>query len=202
MKYFACIHKKIDTYPFLVEIDTIPSAWDQLTGRQEKIKVQREAKAIPLRGLVKSKMKGRPRRDVHETRNTTISRNFPKIMQFIRDFATEVDAELGRAKLALLLPGGKVHPHIDRGEYYLRRDRYHLVLQSETGNFLAAGQEKVFMQQGELWWFNNKIPHEAVNGSQRDRIHLIFDLEPRQPSDLMLAPGFREVQTDPAPLAS
>ncbi len=191
MNNFSCLREQINITPILEEIDNVPSAWEQLTGRQEKMQVQSEARAIPLRGLRKSKIQGRRRRDVHETRNTTMSRNFPKIMQFIRDFAAEMDADPGRAKIALLPPGGKVYPHIDRGEYYKRRDRYHLVLQTETGNYLAAGIEKVFMQCGELWWFNNKLPHEAFNGSERDRIHLIFDLEPQQPCDLMQAPNLR-----------
>lgn len=191
MNNFLCLREKVDITPLLEEIDNVPSAWGQLTGRQDKIPVQSEARAIPLRGLRKSKIEGRARRDVHETRSTTMSRNFPKIMQFIRDVAKEMDAELGRAKIALLPPGAKVHPHIDRGDYYLRRDRYHLVLQTETGNYLAAGKEQTSMQKGELWWFNNKLPHEAFNGSQSDRIHLIFDLEPNQTCDLMLAPNIR-----------
>ena len=194
MKNFFCLREQIDVTQFLEEIDNVPSAWDQLTGRQEKMRVQSEARAIPLRGLRKSKIQGRPRRDVHETRSTTMSRNFPKIMQFILDFAKDMGADPGRAKIALLPPDCKVHPHIDRGEYYLRRDRYHLVLQTESGNYLAAGNERVFMQRGELWWFNNKLPHEAFNGSQCDRIHLIFDMEPHQPCDLMLAPNLREAR--------
>jgi hypothetical protein len=35
------------------------------------------------------------------------------------------------------------------------------------------------MQEGELWWFDNKAVHEARNDGQEDRIHLIFDLLPR-----------------------
>ncbi len=191
MKHFFRLREGLDVAPFLAEIENVPSAWDQLIGRQQKMKVQSEARAIPLRGLRKSKIAGRARRDVQESRYTTMSRNFPRTMQFIRDCAVDWEAEPGRAKLALLPPGGKVHPHIDRGEYYQRRDRYHLVLQAEEGNYLAAGTERIFMRVGELWWFNNKIPHEAFNGSQHDRIHLIFDLEPQRSCDLMLAPNLR-----------
>jgi len=178
MENFTLIKEEIDPAPFLEEIDNVPSAWDHLTGRQKKMKVQSQAMAIPLRGLRKSKIAGRARRDVHETRNTTISRNFPYTMQFLRSLAQELDAELGRAKFANLPPGKSVFPHIDRGEYYKIRDRYHLVLKSSEGNYLAAGKEKVSMQEGELWWFDNKAPHEAVNESSEERIHLIFDLEP------------------------
>ena len=62
MKYFRMIKDGVDVKPFLDEIGSIPGAWDLNTGRQDKIAVQREAQAIPLRGLVKSKINGRERR--------------------------------------------------------------------------------------------------------------------------------------------
>ncbi|MGK7915145.1 MAG: aspartyl/asparaginyl beta-hydroxylase domain-containing protein [Prochloraceae cyanobacterium] len=32
------------------------------------------------------------------------------------------------------------------------------------------------MKPGELWWFDNKKPHEAINEADDWRIHLIFDV--------------------------
>ncbi|MEL6920992.1 MAG: aspartyl/asparaginyl beta-hydroxylase domain-containing protein [Pseudomonadota bacterium] len=43
---------------------------------------------------------------------------------------------------------------------------------------MRAGDEEVRMKTGELWWFDNKAEHEAMNDSETDRIHLIFDLLP------------------------
>jgi aspartyl/asparaginyl beta-hydroxylase (cupin superfamily) len=199
MENFLKLSKDIDPKPFLTEIDNVPSAWEQLTGRQDKIKVQREALAIPLRGIRKSKVQDRRRSDVHESRNTTMSRNFPLIMQFIKDFAEVQNALPGRAKIANLPPAGKVFPHIDRGEYYLPRDRFHLVLQSSPGNFLAAGTEKVHLQVGELWWFDNKLPHEAQNNSKQSRIHIIFDLEPKSPEGFIRARFKNQLVSEQAP---
>jgi len=53
-----------------------------------------------------------------------------------------------------------------------------LVLQSEAGSLLASGDERIRMKEGELWWFNNKEPHEAFNHSAQPRIHMIFDVLP------------------------
>jgi aspartyl/asparaginyl beta-hydroxylase (cupin superfamily) len=44
---------------------------------------------------------------------------------------------------------------------------------------MRCGDEEIAMHEGELWWFDNKEEHEARNDSDHDRIHLIFDLEPR-----------------------
>ena len=48
MKYFKLIQSNIPTEPLLNEIASVDDAWAQVTGRQDKIAVQREALAIPL----------------------------------------------------------------------------------------------------------------------------------------------------------
>ena len=178
MQFFTCLQKNIKTSPFLDEIASVESAWSQTTGRQNKIKVQREALAIPIRGLRKSAINGRKRRDVHESRWTTGSKDYPVASKFLSQFSLDKNALLGRAKIVCLPAGKKVYPHVDRGEYYQLRNRYHLVLRSSAGSWMRAGNEEVRMQEGELWWFDNKAVHEACNDGDQDRIHIIFDMLP------------------------
>jgi hypothetical protein len=178
VKYFKRIRAEVDVQPLLDEIAAQDGAWDTAVGRQSKIKVQREARAIPLRGLRKSAIGDRKRWDVHESRWTTGSHASPLARGFLEAFSAEQGASLGRAKLVCLPPGHRVYPHVDRGEYYRVRDRYHLVLRSAHGSMLRAGDETVSMKTGELWWFDNKQEHEAVNEATEDRIHLIFDMLP------------------------
>ena len=178
MQHFEKVKSFVDPAPFLAEISAVDGAWDMSTGRQDKIKVQREALAIPLRGLRKSAIRGRDRRDVHESRWTTGAARFPLAQQFLIDFAEERDALLSRAKIVSLPAGKRVYPHIDRGEYYRLRDRYHFVLRSSKGSWLKAGEEEVRMREGELWRFDNKQVHEAFNDGDEDRVHMIFDLLP------------------------
>jgi aspartyl/asparaginyl beta-hydroxylase (cupin superfamily) len=180
MKYFKRIRSNIPTEPFLREIAQLDDAWAQVTGRQDKIAVQREALAIPLRGLRKSQIYGRKRRDVHESRWTTASAAFPLARAFITDVAAELDADLSRAKIVCLPAGRQVYPHIDRGEYYRFRGRYHMILKSSAGSWMKAGDEEVRMREGELWWFDNDQVHEAHNDGDEDRIHIIFDLLPAE----------------------
>ncbi|WP_299677688.1 aspartyl/asparaginyl beta-hydroxylase domain-containing protein [uncultured Roseobacter sp.] len=178
MKYFKRIKSEIDPTPFLEEIRGVTGAWNVATGRQDKIPVQREAKAIPLRGLRKSAIGDRKRRDVHESRWTTGSKQYPVACAFLEAFAAEQDSILGRAKIVCLPAGKRVYPHIDRGDYYRVRNRYHFVLTSTHGSWMKAGDEEVRMQQGELWWFDNDQMHEANNDGDQDRIHMIFDMLP------------------------
>lgn len=180
MKYFKRIKSDVDPAPFLDEISSVSGAWDLATGRQDKIAVQREARAIPLRGLRKSAIAGRARRDVHESRWTTGSKTFPVARAFLEQFAKEQDSILGRAKIVCLPAGKRVYPHIDRGAYYRVRNRYHLVLSSALGSWMKAADEEVRMGQGELWWFDNDQMHEANNDGDQDRIHMIFDMLPAE----------------------
>ena len=106
-------------------------------------------------------------------------RSFPSVVAFIERFADDEGAKLGRAKIVRLPPGSRVLPHRDRGEYYARRDRYHLILRS-AGSWMRCGDEEVTMREGELWWFDNKEEHEARNESDR-RSHPP-DLRPRAAS--------------------
>lgn len=177
MKYFRLLQSGIDPQPLLAEIASIDNAFDENRGRQEKIAVQREAKAIPLRGLRVSAVGERQRRDVHESRWTTGSQRYPLARAFLERAAAQQIGLLSRAKIVCLPPGHKVYPHVDRGEYYRLRNRYHLVLKS-TGSWMRAGDEEVRMRTGELWWFDNDQVHEASNDGDVDRIHLIFDLLP------------------------
>jgi len=183
MKHFKKIRSNVPVELFLREIASVDDAWANATGRQDKIAVQREALAIPLRGLRKSMILGRARRDVHESRWTSGSVAFPVARAFLEDVAIELDADLSRAKIVCLPAGRRVYPHIDRGEYYRLRGRYHLVLKSSAGSWLKAGDEEVRMKEGELWWFDNDQMHEAFNDGDEDRIHIIFDLLPAEMRD-------------------
>ena len=178
LKHFRRLRAGIDTAPFLAEVERLDDAWSRATGRQDKIQVQREAMAIPLRGLRRSLLGTRKPRDAHESRWTSTSRLFPHARAFIEAIALAEGSLLSRAKLVCLPAGRRVYPHIDRGEYYRLRNRYHLVLRSSLGSWLKSGDEEMRMQEGELWWFDNLQVHEAHNDGTQDRIHLIFDLLP------------------------
>ena len=198
VKHFKLHRNGLDIQPVLSEISAHDAVWAEQTGRQNRVRVQAETHGIPLRGLRRSKIMGRRRRDVHETRYTSLSRRFPETTALLQQLAVEIGGQLGRAKLARLPPGGHVMPHVDRGTYYEARDRYHLVIASHSGSIMRAGDEEVWMRAGELWWFDNKAPHAASNDSAHHRIHLIFDLEPdvtwfNEPTDEQSAPDPKQL---------
>jgi mannose-6-phosphate isomerase-like protein (cupin superfamily) len=70
--------------------------------------------------------------------------------------------------------GGSVGRHIDIGNYYLTRDRYHLSIQGRYE--YTCGDESVVIDEGTLFWFNNKLEHSATNISDVVRITFVFDV--------------------------
>ena len=75
----------------------------------------------------------------------------------------------------LSLPvGGEVGSHIDKGTYYLTRDRYHLSIQGVYD--YTVGDQTVRIEPGTLMWFNNKLPHAAKNVGDVTRITFVFDV--------------------------
>lgn len=104
--------------------------------------------------------------------------SFPELTSWIESFAAERNATLERAFIAILKPHGKVHCHFDAGIYFSSRERYHLVLQSE-GTTVFVENERAFFQEGEVWWFNNRLYHEFSHTSNEERVHVIFDLRPK-----------------------
>jgi hypothetical protein len=189
MKFFRPIHCGIDVAPLLTEIEANEGTWLLNTGRQDKIAVQRDTHTIFLRNAVR-------RPDLHlnenqESQPTKISASFPRALSFMTAFSNAMNAQLARAAIVRLKPRSQVGLHIDVGSYYLIRDRYHLVLKSRSGSILVSGNERVRMREGELWWFDNKQHHGALNESDEWRIHYIFDLLPE---------AYKKLAVNPLPL--
>ena len=89
--------------------------------------------------------------------------------------------KLRRCAFLALPIGGEVGIHIDEGTYYLTKDRYHLSIQGKYE--YTVGDETTTIEPGTLFWFNNKLPHKAVNIGNNVRITFVFDV-PHHKSNL------------------
>jgi aspartyl/asparaginyl beta-hydroxylase (cupin superfamily) len=177
----ACFRKlagPLDVSPLLDEVSRNTELWLANQRRQQTIAVQAETNSIFLRSGVVPPASKMPMEEAQDTVATQHWARFPVTTDLLLEIAQEEKGTLQRVLLAQLKPKGKVYRHIDHGSYYARRDRYHLVLQSRLGSRMKCGGEEVVFHVGELWCFNNKLPHEAENPSDEWRIHLIFDLLP------------------------
>ncbi|NTG91106.1 aspartyl/asparaginyl beta-hydroxylase domain-containing protein [Agrobacterium rhizogenes] len=185
-RFFRKVDLSFSLAEILAELEGNEMLWLANTSRQEKNKVQENTHAITLRGAV-------PRSDLkiwenQEDREAEAIRFFPKIAALLYSIAEHHSSHLSRAKLVRLKPELPVGMHTDKGSYYLIRQRYHLVLRSKNGSILQSGNEMVTMKEGELWWFDNKQHHSSFNPSDDWRIHIIFDLLPKELAKLAVNP--------------
>ncbi len=179
-KHFELVHAVVPLDDMITELQRGQDLWEWDTSRQERIRVQRETNSIPLRGAMKPTPPGILTRDVHPAIDTAMAPCFPLLYVWVAEFAKSVRGEVSRLAVVRLNPNGTVHEHIDEGEYYLSRDRYHLVLISPDGSPMQCGDEELKFREGELWWFDNKATHMAFNNSDVGRVHVIFDVKPRR----------------------
>lgn len=83
--------------------------------------------------------------------------------------------DISRCAFIRLGVGKNVGAHIDRGDYYLTRDRYHLSIQGKYKYFVE--DEYVMVEPGMLLWFNNKRMHGTENLGDVPRITFVFDVK-------------------------
>jgi len=180
MKYLKLIADDIDVSSILAEIAANSELWYVDTSRQERISKQRETHAITLRSHAdQASIDSRVRRAKplrYRGRPSPMSAQFPLASEYVDQLVRSMDGKMGRAVMTKLRPHGTVYAHTDDGLYWLLRDRYHLVLKSATGSHFKVGGEEVRMREGELWWFDPTVSHEAFNDSDEDRIHIIVDV--------------------------
>ena len=84
------------------------------------------------------------------------------------------DKQIERCGFLGLPVEGFVGAHIDKGTYYLTKDRYHLSIMGQYQYF--CGEESVVVDPGTLLWFNNKMAHGTVNLGDVTRITFVFDV--------------------------
>lgn len=83
--------------------------------------------------------------------------------------------DISRCAFIRLGVGKNVGAHIDKGDYYLTRDRYHLSIQGKYKYFVE--DEYVVVEPGMLLWFNNKKLHGTENLGDVPRITFVFDVK-------------------------
>lgn len=95
------------------------------------------------------------------------------------DLMRRVDGmRLGRVLISRIAPGNMIPEHTDQGAPATYYKRYHLALKAEPGAINSSGGEVISYRMGELWWFDNSVPHSVVNNSADDRLTLVMDVRP------------------------
>ena len=112
--------------------------------------------------------------DAHNTemqRNTPMFDEYHGIRKWLKSYNLH---QHSRAAFFRLKPGDEVGWHVDKGTYYITRDRYHLSLQGVYE--YTVGDEMHLIEPGTFFWFDNKVSHTAYNCGDIDRLTFVFDV--------------------------
>lgn len=90
-----------------------------------------------------------------------------------------------KAMLARLAAGRGIDVHVDQErdrtgafaqESHAFTHKIHVPLETDPRAVLTVGGADFHLEAGYAWEVNNLAPHGAFNGSERDRVHFIFEL--------------------------
>lgn len=80
---------------------------------------------------------------------------------------------LGGVLITKLPPGGEILPHVDSGWHAGYYDKFYIPVQNDPGALFRFPSGDLIATPGEVYHFNNDIPHSVDNRSMSDRIALI-----------------------------
>ena len=105
-----------------------------------------------------------------------LSESWALIDQVLAVAAAEHDDHgwLCHCRIGLMPPGCGLKPHFDGIDGVSER-RYQLPLVSEPGVILTVGGEAKWPRPGEAWQIDASRTHSVHNGSQVDRVTILFD---------------------------
>lgn len=119
--------------------------------------------------------------EIIECVDTVARAMFPAIENVLSWVYREVvGVSLGRVMLVKLAPHGAIGAHIDRGAYFRHYKRFHLpLLTSPEVLFHGSSLEHdpTHVPAGVLCQLFNGRPHGVISRWEKDRLHLIFDIE-------------------------
>lgn len=94
---------------------------------------------------------------------------------YIRQVLAHFGVPWSRSRLMRLTPSARVLPHSDIDYHWFHRVRVHIPVCTAAGVSFTCDGETVHMAAGEAWVFDNWRMHSVLNGSDRERIHLVAD---------------------------
>ena len=174
MNNIRIIKTGVDVSKILEQLKQYPEDW----GSQKNIKdtEQLDSNKYTVTVDVLQLIMGGITKEGEYVGNTEICNKTPayehhtEVLKFVFDRFKK----LRRCAFLSLPVGEMVGSHIDEGTYYLTKDRYHLSIQGKYE--YSVGDEVVIIEPGTLFWFNNKLPHKAVNIGDNVRITFVFDV--------------------------
>jgi len=170
MSNYKFIAKNLDVSDILKQLNDNPNDWAAVSGYKNIAGDVNPYGFLPL-VMAKVAFAEDDPKDTEMQQQTPMYKKYTSVRKFLKGFGIK---EISRAAFFRLKVGHGVARHIDVGNYYKTRDRFHLSL-SGTYLYEVDGEEHV-IEPGTFFWFDNKKYHSALNIGDVDRVSFVFDV--------------------------
>lgn len=177
-EHLVCVKNNVDTFGINKEMLEKEHLWYANTKRQRDLMYHSHTQSIVLRSIVDRAEYPTSIDGPHESIRTPCAHYFKQAITFAEECARESKCGLGRVALVRLKSGKISYRHADHETHLQNRTRYHLVVDAKKDNLLCVGDELAFIENGQLFKYDNKVMHKSYNQSPDWRVHLIFDMFP------------------------
>jgi len=104
-----------------------------------------------------------------------ISAKLPDVFKIAFELMGFVNGEhLGGILITKLPPGGRVGVHTDSGWHAEFYDKFYIPVKNKPGSKFCFPDGDIDPQEGEVYQFDNSIPHSVENNTDEDRIAMII----------------------------
>jgi hypothetical protein len=181
---FRLLHVGLDTAPILAQLDAVPE-WGQYADRKERDGTAHGAmidlwvRYFPRETLREQADFNRPGQCVFYPVWDRLPAIHPVVWALM---SMQHSVELGGILCTRLPPGGSILRHSDRGAWHAERynRKCYVVLEANARCIVECdGEEQVF-RPGEIFEFDNLLPHSMVNGGNTMRTTLIICMRSEQ----------------------
>ena len=80
---------------------------------------------------------------------------------------------LGGILITKLPPGGKIEPHVDGGWHAAYYEKFYVAVKTPKGSVFGFEDGDIHANDGDIYWFDNSVPHWVHNETAEDRIAMI-----------------------------
>lgn len=184
-KFFNKIACNFDVIPLQIALRRMPGLFGKYNQRCEGDSPHRESTDIWVRynsienvtKIKKQLNSDHPANKEHRPVWYPAYYQLPDLRKIVFDLMRIVEGEeLGTILLVKIPPKKQIYTHTDgawSAEYY---EKYYIPIQSYCGTFFNFPDGSIIPQLGDVYWFNNSVPHNAVNDSNEDMVMLIITI--------------------------
>ncbi|GGE38637.1 aspartyl/asparaginyl beta-hydroxylase [Pedobacter psychrotolerans] len=186
MKKYICFNKRFNVQLLKQDLAIATTRnWKEHFNRND---FEGKWESISLRSATGSELDILANCDQQSYRDTNLLEHTPYLKSILEELLFDKEA----VRILALYPGGEIKPHRDRGcDYKSKHFRLHIPLQTNSNVHFTVGGERLFLEEGSLWYIDFDQIHSIENKGNEMRAHLVIDgIRNQWTDDLFASHGY------------